>query len=809
MVRANYGVCAVRSVSMAAVALLLGFGGVLFAAPIPEAMKLKEDEIQIVDFGQAAARVTASSATVAVKLINNDTCLQVTGRREGTATVTYELRDGAKGTIGVTVGRIVREDVDRAKKLLDRMVADVPGINRIEIVADVVEVEGAIVAVRDWAAWRRAKARLEQQGLAGCVDCIVVFKPPADRILQALRAAVDGADAGIYQSTVALDIGEDGVFTVGLGGLVADSQVGGIYLERVKKAAERLGVEGDMLQLNKNFRTVDAAQGELGQILSQRPEVCRIAVQIARGLEGKGVSFIVSGVLRDDKAKEQVTTAIGRYAEHDLKLPQSGHSVNTDKCTTPARIAQALGAAIPVSDPGVHHVSLTVDVGDEGACAVKLGGLVADDQVGEICEAAVRTAAERLGISADAVQLTKELKTVAGAQAILAGFLNQRSDVCLAAVRVSPTLDPKGVQFGFSGVFQDESAKGKAKQVIDRYAGHTLGLAKGAFSVTEASSFTPALIQQHLTQLPALADHTVSVAFRNGVADVSVRGSVGDQAQMEKAKSAVNQYFQSMKLDGMTCQYDLSVSDQLIEVEVIQYLLSDSFDKNVGTNLLEALDVNLNGNVVSQTGTSPTYTLNGGFSINKLFDFFDSNGFRAGKEGQTIQVRNGEKGTSFVGRKLMVKVTGDEGEGSVEEISVGFDVSVTPVIKAGDKVSLDVEATIRSLGDYNPQSATYEVQESSVTTTHEIKFNHWAALSTNRAEVTAAGKSGVPGIRKVWPLSWIAGSKTKDRRKSTWILVVIPRKTDVTYTEEASVSAETEQVIAKIKAKMAEGKTWK
>lgn len=459
--------------------------------------------------------------------------------------------------------------------------------------------------------------------------------------------------------------------------------------------------------------------------------------------------------------------------------------------------------------PGVLSASVNVRAAPGGMLLVLLGGIVEDDQSANAYEKEIQRVVHRqFRIDADNLALRKQYKTLSTINKELTASINSRNDVDGASIKFEGARGNVGLRI--AAIANKHTARERIAGTIENYCKHVLGLEE-SLVIKDQRIVTPEEVKAHLSELLDASDfvvrHSVKAAMRRGKADIRVSGEVGTANDVESMKKLVKRYFSQMGFLDVDPVMDISVGDDTIEIEFKGYAISGSFEEQVGTNILDALSVGLSGTVTGGTDTKPVWSFAGTFALEKFFNFLDENGYLASSEKQTVSVRSGEAGESFVGRSLLFEIEGEDGAGSVQEVQVGFDCKVIPVLSGRDGVSMRSEVQIRTVAERRKTNKIEILETGANTTLDNVPFNGSAVLAMNRRVSSDEGKSGVPILKDIPGVNLIFREKHKRYTESTWFLVATPRLANHTPPAmDPSITKMADQLIDSIKKKLADAK---
>ena len=478
----------------------------------------------------------------------------------------------------------------------------------------------------------------------------------------------------------------------------------------------------------------------------------------------------------------------------------------------------ALERRLAVLGSGLCTVKAEVD---HGQWSVALRGLIDDAQTQQALTDAVSDClVSGFGIAAKDVKTAAQFCTLADAGTKLTDELMGKQGVlrAKATLAVSGGADRPAVSVDTrilaAGSQPEAGIEADIKKRVAAFGLNTLGLPEQVpLAVAKCIVLTPSIIEENLGKvlgtLKALLAHETRTVVADDKLQVRVRGQVCNPEAEEAVRKAIDDYLLGVSWAGVTVSRDISVADDYIDVELIRYVLSDTLEKEYGTDILRSLTLDVGGSLTSMSGAPPLYELAANFNLQRVLNVLRDEGVAATTQTQTAGATNCQEGHAFSGTTLLVRVSGQDGATDVKEVPVGFDVHVTPTMLSKDTVRLDLSVEVRSVTSKDPRTGDYEISTASSKTRVETPLNGTVGLAVNKLAYAASGRGGVPILRSLPGVGLLFGPKTKEVRYATQILVAIPRVKGIDVTEDPTVWDATREVIEEIRQKLEEGERWR
>jgi hypothetical protein len=398
------------------------------------------------------------------------------------------------------------------------------------------------------------------------------------------------------------------------------------------------------------------------------------------------------------------------------------------------------------------------------------------------------------------VQNTQGNGTLGGLQQYLQGTLEDM--IGIDEVHVNSYLDVVEVK-GEIGVFSDWNAYRRIlSHVEERWPG----------KVVNSVKFKPTLapLEKSLTEVLSanvgIAEASVVAVNELGNLKVVLSGSAYSDDDIKVAENVITAFLQRMGMGDVTMINNISKSDAVIEVEFTYFRLADNIDKELGLDLLNEIQLTAAVGASYATGQKPTYTGNIEFNPSKIFSMLEANGLATVASKQTVSVENGVEGTASFGGEVIIRpyATDSGTRADTERIPFGFIIKVTPNMRGADQVRLNVDIE-NSQVDFDAQSNDYMKANAKTKTTLDMPLNGMAVLAVNQQRSKSDTETGTPFLRKVPGVKLLFGKQAEKIIMAYEGFLAIPRLSgtpDIVNTP--SVSARTDEILAKIERKLSE-----
>ncbi len=368
-------------------------------------------------------------------------------------------------------------------------------------------------------------------------------------------------------------------------------------------------------------------------------------------------------------------------------------------------------------------------------------------------------------------------------------------------IRVNSYLDVVEVK-GEIGVFADWSEYRQVlSQIEERWPGKVINSVK----------FKPALapLEKSLTEVlganVGIVDASVVAVNEMGNLKIVLGGSAYSEDDIKVAENVISAFLHRMGMGEVTLINNVTKSDAVVEVEFTYFRLADTIDEEIGWDLLNEIQLSATVGADYATGQKPTYTGDLNFNLNRVFSMLEENGLATVARKQTISVENGSEGTASYGGEQIIPVRrGGERGAEATRIPYGFIIKVTPILKGAETVRLTVDIENSSVELYGA-NGDYSKSSSAAKSILDVPINGMKVLSVNQSQGKNDGESGTPFLRKIPLLKFIFGKETKVVSMTNEGFLVIPRLSgtpDIVNTP--SVSARTDEILAKIEKKLSE-----
>ena len=236
---------------------------------------------------------------------------------------------------------------------------------------------------------------------------------------------------------------------------------------------------------------------------------------------------------------------------------------------------------------------------------------------------------------------------------------------------------------------------------------------------------------------------------------------------------------------------DRPESEVMLDVQVLEVSRNDLL--NLGVQYPQSVGIGISGDGGQGNASNIPLSALSALTKNNLFVNLGAqkgvalNMLRTASDTQVlanpkIRVKNGKKAQIEIGQKIPVitNLISDAGTTSekVEMLDVGIKFDVVPTISLDGEITVDIDLTVSSLGDYelSPKKAKYyRINQRKTKTTLTAKDNETQVLAglINREE--RKNKSGLPGVGQIPLLDRLFGSGQDKKEESELVLVITPR----------------------------------
>ncbi|HOI42120.1 MAG TPA: hypothetical protein PK523_04170 [Elusimicrobiales bacterium] len=244
--------------------------------------------------------------------------------------------------------------------------------------------------------------------------------------------------------------------------------------------------------------------------------------------------------------------------------------------------------------------------------------------------------------------------------------------------------------------------------------------------------------------------------------------------------------------DGQPAPADDPNAPKMALIDVVILSTEESRSQYKGVNILSGLKATLTGtlfqykwatggSIMGQSGhgaaMSPTFALEGlEYNLNIWNDSVNKAEVLA--RPSLLAVEN-QTSQFYSGAVLHVQLNSNNSDGSLVDVPVGINLSVTPTFLDKDTVRVKVHADrsfIESRSEKLGFSAFSQTTKTSVDSTAILKFGETLILSGLTENETAVSKSGVPLLQSIPIVQWFFSNKTKEETKKSVLILLSPHK---------------------------------
>jgi type II secretory pathway component GspD/PulD (secretin) len=227
-------------------------------------------------------------------------------------------------------------------------------------------------------------------------------------------------------------------------------------------------------------------------------------------------------------------------------------------------------------------------------------------------------------------------------------------------------------------------------------------------------------------------------------------------------------------------------------VDVVILSTEESRSQSKGMNILAGLKATLTGTlfqykwasggtIVGGSGhgmaVSPTFALEGlEYNLNIWND--SANKAEVLARPSLLAVENQES-KFYSGAILHVQLNSNNSDGSLVDVPVGINLSVTPTFLDPDTVRIKVHADrsyIETRSEKLGFSAFSQTSKTSVDSTAILRFGETLILSGLTENETAVSKSGVPFLQSIPIVQWFFSHKAEEETKKSVLILLAPHK---------------------------------
>lgn len=227
-------------------------------------------------------------------------------------------------------------------------------------------------------------------------------------------------------------------------------------------------------------------------------------------------------------------------------------------------------------------------------------------------------------------------------------------------------------------------------------------------------------------------------------------------------------------------------------IDVVILSTEESRSQYKGVNILAGLKATLTGtlfqykwatggSIMGASGhgaaMSPTFALEGlEYNLNIWNDA--ANKAEVLARPSLLAVEN-QTSQFYSGAVLHVQLNSNNSDGSLVDVPVGINLSVTPTFLDKDTVRVKVHADrsfIESRSEKLGFSAFSQTSKTSVDSTAVLKFGETLILSGLTENETAVSKSGVPFLQSIPIVQWFFSNKTQEETKKSVLILLSPHK---------------------------------
>lgn len=227
-------------------------------------------------------------------------------------------------------------------------------------------------------------------------------------------------------------------------------------------------------------------------------------------------------------------------------------------------------------------------------------------------------------------------------------------------------------------------------------------------------------------------------------------------------------------------------------VDVVILSTEESRAQSKGINILAGLKATLTGTlfqykwatggaIMGQSGhgmaVSPTFALEGlEYNLNIWNDSVNKAEVLA--RPSLLAVENQES-KFYSGAILHVQLNSNNSDGSLVDVPVGINLSVTPTFLDQDTVRIKVHADrsyIETRSERLGFTAFSQTSKTSVDATAILKFGETLILSGLTENETAVSKSGVPFLQSIPIVQWFFSHKAEEETKKSVLILLAPHK---------------------------------
>jgi len=227
-------------------------------------------------------------------------------------------------------------------------------------------------------------------------------------------------------------------------------------------------------------------------------------------------------------------------------------------------------------------------------------------------------------------------------------------------------------------------------------------------------------------------------------------------------------------------------------VDVVIISSEENRSQSKGVNLLAGLKATLTGTLFGYKWTSargsggtsgrattisPTFTLEGlDYNLNIWNDGVNKAEVLARPSLLAVADQTSQ---FYSGAILHVQLNSNNSDGSLVDVKVGINLSVTPTFIDDETVRVKVHADRSFIDARNEKlgfSAFSQTSQTSVDATAVLRFGETLILSGLSENETGRGKSGVPILQRIPIVQWFFSNKTESETKKSVMILLAPHK---------------------------------
>lgn len=360
-------------------------------------------------------------------------------------------------------------------------------------------------------------------------------------------------------------------------------------------------------------------------------------------------------------------------------------------------------------------------------------------------------------------------------------------------VGVETRIDPTLQVVEITGTVMIGESFDKVKQLAERAERQWPRQVINSVEFNPDYEFAEEVIETYLAQ-----NHIVNPEANLDNRRLRVTGTAPSKDDADRVAKNLPKVVEQLRLGEVLIENQIVVDESMVELEMTFFQMSESVVEEIGMDLLNNIGFDVKGAAVWGEG-KPQYTAVLNVELSKVFNMLQEQGDVDTLHHTTVTTANGEVGKSQMGETIVIVKRGEDND-AVEEIDVGHILHVTPRLRSGKKVSLEIEGEVSEFSSIDPDS-NVRINKNSFENTMNIPVGSGVVAAFHKAERKIEVNTGTPILRHI-PL--IKGAFSKRRYEDStfyrgFIITARVQNQEVDLGE--SVVEETQEIINKIQAR--------